>query len=386
MKRILLILTLTLIIFSCSSEPEFYTISGEIKNANGEKLYLIELQTNNMNFVDSIILNNEGVFSFKGQTDVPKFYALRISQNNYITLIVNQFDQIIIKADGRNVAKNTIIDGSPESEKVMVLRSKLDYSVSRLDSLGLYYQSLIGTAEINRVKDSLRKLSQEIITEHTEFTENFIGNNSKSLASLMALYQQIAPRRYVLNPKEHMEYFNLVDSSLMANIPESEAVKALHAQLEEMKRQINAENELNNIVGIGVIAPDIALPGPEGDTITLSSLRGKYVLLDFWASWCRPCRVENPNLVKSYNKYNDKGFEIFQVALDKKKESWVDAIENDQLAWAHVSDLQYWNSAPARLYKVQGIPASFLLDKQGKIIAKNLRGDALEAKLSEIFD
>ena len=386
MKRILWFLILALIVNSCESEPEFFTVSGEVKNANGEKLYLIELQTNNIVFLDSIILNAEGIFSFKGQTDIPKFYALRTSPNNYITLIVSPFEQIVVKTDGENIANNPIIEGSPESHKIMVLRSKLDESVKKLDSLGLYYRSLIGTREINKVRDSLNLLSREIISEHTEFTKNFIRNNLNSLASLMALYQQIAPRRYVLNPNEDLEYFTLVDSSLILKHPESEAVKALHAQMEEIKRQMKAENELDNIVGIGVTAPNIILPDPKGDTIALSSLRGKYVLLDFWASWRRPCRIENSNLVRNYKKYNEKGFEIFQVSLDKKKESWISAIESDQLTWIHVSDLQYWNSAAAKLYQVQAIPANFLLDKNGKIIAKNLRGDVLEAKLSEIFD
>lgn len=386
MKRILWFLILALVVISCESEPEFFTISGEITNANGEKLYLVELQTNTVVFLDSIILNDEGVFSFKGQTNIPKFYALRTSPDNYITLIVSPFEQIVVIADGENIANNPIIEGSPESHKIMVLRSKLDESVKKLDSLGLYYRSLIGTREINKVRDSLNVLSREIISEHTEFTKNFVKNNSNSLASLMALYQQIAPRLYVLNPTDDLEYFTLVDSSLMLKHPESEAVQALHTQMEEIKRQMKAENELNNIVGIGVTAPDIILPDQKGDTIALSSLKGKYVLLDFWASWCRPCRVENPHLVKNYKKYNEKGFEIFQVSLDKKKESWISAIENDQLTWVHVSDLQYWNSAAAKLYQVQAIPANFLLDKNGKIIAKNLRGDALEAKLSEIFD
>jgi len=386
MKRILLFLILALIVISCESEPEFFTISGEVNNANGEKLYLIELQTNNIVILDSIILNDEGIFSFKGQTDIPKFYALRITPNNYLTLIVNPFEQILIKTDGENLANNPIIEGSPESWEIMLLRSKLDKSVKKLDSLGMYYRSLIGTVEINKVRDSLNLLSQEIIAEHTEFTKKFIRNNSNSLASLMALYQQIAPRLYVLNPKDDLEYFTLVDSSLMLRCPESEAVKALHIQMEEIKRQMKAENELDNIVGIGIMAPDIILPDPQGDTITLSSLRGKYVLLDFWASWCRPCRIENPHLVKNYKKYNEKGFEIFQVSLDKEQKSWTSAIESDRLAWIHVSDLQYWNSAAAKLYQVQAIPANFLLDKNGKIIAKNLRGDALEAKLSEIFD
>lgn len=386
MKRILWFLILVLIVISCESESEFFTISGEVTNANGEKLYLIELQTNTVVFLDSIILNDEGVFSFKGQTNIPKFYALRITPNNYLTLIVNPFEQIVVKTDGENIADNPIIEGSPESHKTMVLRSKLDESVKKLDSIGLYYRSLIGTKEINKVRDSLNLLSREIISEHTEFTKKFVKNNSNSLASLMALYQQIAPRLYVLNPTDDLEYFTLVDSSLMLKHPESEAVKALHAQMEEIKRQMKAKNELNNIVDIGVAAPDIILRNPKGDTITLSSLRGKYVLLDFWASWCRPCRVENPHLVNNYKKYNEKGFEIFQVSLDKKKESWISAIESDQLTWIHVSDLQYWNSAAAKLYQVQAIPANFLLDKNGKIIAKNLRGDALEAKLSEIFD
>lgn len=386
MKKILWFLSLGLILYSCDSKPEYYTISGKVKNANGEKLYLIELQSNNTVFLDSIILNNEGVFSFKGQTDIPKFYALRISPNNYLTLIVNPYEQIVIKTDGKNLAENPIIEGSPESQKIMKLRTNLNNSVRKLDSLGMYYRSLIGTKELAKVRDSLNLASKEIVEKHQTFTKNFIEENLNSLASLMALYQQIAPRRYVLNPKDDFKYFAMVDSSLMSLYPQSDAVRALHSQMEEIKRQQNADSDLNNALNIGKVAPDIVLPNPEGDTIALSSLKGQYVLVDFWASWCRPCRMENPNLVINYTKYHDKGFEIFQVSLDKKKESWVDAIKSDQLTWTQVSDLQYWNSHAAQLYHIQAIPANFLLDKNGKIIAKNLRGDALEAKLSEIFD
>lgn len=386
MKRFFWLIALTTIIISCETEPEYFTVSGEIKNANGEKLYLIELQSKNIVFLDSVILNDEGTFSFKGQTDIPKFYALRTNAKNYITLIINPFEQVVLKSKNINLANSSIIEGSPDSQSILTLRLHLDKSVQQLDSMGIYYQSLIGTSEINKVKDSLQLRSQKIITEHTEFTKSFIKENSHSLASLMALYQQIAPRRYILNPKDHMEYFTLVDSTLMQKYPESDAVKTLHTQFLEIKRQQNNEAQINNIVGIGEIAPEIYLPNPQGDSIALSSLRGKYVLLDFWASWCRPCRIENPNLVKSYKKYHEKGFEIFQVSLDKNNESWVNAIENDNLSWVHVSDLKYWNCAPAKIYQVQSIPASFLLDKKGRIIAKNLRGDVLEAKLSELFD
>ncbi len=386
MKKLFWIIILIATISSCETETKHFTVSGEVRNANGEKLYLIELQSNNIVFLDSIILNNEGNFNFKGITDIPKFYALRTTPNNYLTLIVNPFEQITVKTDGNNLAKDPTIEGSIETQKITELRKRLDGSVNRLDSLGNYYRSLIGTKDLVRVRDSLNQVSKEIINNHREYTKLFVKENSHSLASLMALYQQIAPRRYVLNPADDYEYFVLVDSTLMAKYPESDAVKALHTQMQEIKRQRNAETEINSVVGMGVLAPEISLPNPEGDTIKLSSLRGKYVLIDFWASWCRPCRVENPNLVNSYKKYHDKGFEIYQVSLDKKKESWTEAIKSDQLNWIHVSDLQYWNSSAAQLYKVQAIPASFLIDKNGKIIAKNLRGDALDAKLSELFD
>jgi peroxiredoxin len=138
-------------------------------------------------------------------------------------------------------------------------------------------------------------------------------------------------------------------------------------------------------VEIGEMAPDIDLPQPNGTNLKLSSLRGKVVLIDFWASWCGPCRAEFPNVKKVYAKYKDKGFEIYGVSLDKDKSSWVNSISSLGLDWKHVSDLKYWSCAPAKVYKVTGIPATVLIDKNGKVIAKNLRGEELEKKLEELF-
>ena len=149
------------------------------------------------------------------------------------------------------------------------------------------------------------------------------------------------------------------------------------------------KERMNNIVystSVGSIAPDLEFPNPDGKIIKLSDLRGKYVLIDFWASWCGPCRKENPNVVAMYHKYKDKGFEIFSVSLDRDKAGWVGAIEKDRLVWPnHVSDLKSWSSEAAKIYGVRSIPATFFIDKDGRILAKDLRGAALDDMLKKVF-
>ncbi|MEO0405514.1 MAG: TlpA disulfide reductase family protein, partial [Bacteroidota bacterium] len=156
----------------------------------------------------------------------------------------------------------------------------------------------------------------------------------------------------------------------------------LSEQIAATENQIKLENLLKP----GTAAPEIALPNPEGEMVRLSDYRGNYVLIDFWASWCRPCRAENPNVVRMYNKFQGKNFEIFGVSLDKTKDKWVKAIEQDNLQWPHVSDLKFWQSAAAKLYNVNSIPFTVLIDPDGNVIQTNLRGSALEQKLDEIFN
>ncbi len=386
MKRILGVALAAVILAACDSNPNEFTVSGEMKNASGEKLYLVELQLNELKVKDSTIVKEDGQFSFTGETANPQFYVLRTEPRNFLTLIAAPKDDIVVHADIDNLNQTYSVTGSEDSRLIQEMQFQLNQTIEELDSLGRQLQSNMGEPDFAQLREQMGQKMQQVFENQRNFTLNYIEENKESLASMMALFQQVGPRNYVMDPNSDFEYFEMVDSALMANIPESETVKAFHSQVIEMRRQLGLDKEGTQRLSIGSVAPDIALPSPEGDTIKLSSLRGNYVLLDFWASWCRPCRVENPNLVKNYKEFNDKGFEIYQVSLDKTRSAWVNGIEKDNLDWYHVSDLQFWNSSAARKYNVQGIPASFLLDKEGRIIAKNLRGDALEAKLSEIFD
>jgi len=244
----------------------------------------------------------------------------------------------------------------------------------------------LGSPQLATVIEKLDSLAQIYLNEINTYTKKYIDDNINSLVSLVALYQQVAPGEYILHHQKDLSYFLKVDSSLSYLYPDYEPVQSLHEQVQNLLDDLNAQNMISPLASTGSEAPEIALPDPQGDTIRLSSTRGKVVLLDFWASWCNPCRKENPNLVKVYDTYHNKGFEIFQVSLDKTKDAWLEGIQKDNLEkWIHVSDIKYWNSIVVPLYKIEAIPSNYLLDKEGRIIASNLRGEELNKKLAEIF-
>jgi peroxiredoxin len=260
-------------------------------------------------------------------------------------------------------------------------------TIDKLTGLSRTYRANSDNPQLPAIMDSLDSMAQTYLNEINSYTKNYIDENIKSLVSLVALYQQVAPNVYVLNPSKDLKYFVKVDSSLSILYPEYEPVTSLHKQVQELISSTKGETAASPVSRAGAEAPEISLPTPGGDTIKLSSTRGSVVLLDFWASWCAPCRQENPNLVNAYNLYHKKGFQIYQVSLDKTKEAWIKGIQDDQLGkWIQVSDVKYWNSIVVPLYKIESIPFNFLLDKEGRIIASNLRGEQLQTKLAELFN
>jgi len=330
--------------------------------------------------LDSVRTDKDGKFTYKGEIEFTDYYLLMIPQtNSYIQLLPSGGEELIVTADGADLNKTYKVSGSVHSELLQELNYVHYKHIARVDSLGQIYRTQMESGNVDSLRAQLDKIYTEIVTSEKNYLKAFIDKNSSSLASLFALYQQLAPRQPIFDLSEDMEYFEKVAAGLTPVLPNSGLVKGLNDLIDQTK---NAPMQ----VGMeGTTVPDIELADPSGKMIKLSSLKGKYVLLDFWAAWCRPCRGENPNLVENYKKYKKDGFEIFQVSLDKTKEDWVEAIKKDKLDWVHVSDLQYWQSAAAQAYGISSIPASYLLDKDGKVIARNLRGAALGQKLSEIF-
>jgi peroxiredoxin len=387
MSRLLLALSFIIVISSCSKlGSNEFLVKGKIENSLGKTIFLSEVDESGLVTVDSVLLDKEGGYKLKGKTSFPKFYLLRISPNDYVTLLVDSADIITVNADANDFVKSHIVEGSDDMVLVKSLVDRMDKTQAQIDSIGKIYESFVGSESLDSVKSEIDRQFNEIVTNQRDFSKKFIETNPGSMSSMLALSQQIIPQRVpVFVIPDDLAYFEKVDAELVKLYPGSKDAQQLHKFVGQVKEQAMQQSNAAGF-GIGDVVPDISLNNPQGKVISLYSLKGKYVLLDFWAGWCSPCRQENPNLVENYKKYKNKGFEIFQVSLDKEKSQWIAAIEKDKLGeWKHVSDLQFWQSAPASEFNITSIPANFLLNPKGEVIAINLRGPALGAKLEELF-
>ena len=321
-------------------------ISGTLSNSvKGEYIFLDELKSNALKTVDSVKVSDKGTFFFKQEVKNPSFYLLKLNTNNFLTMLVEPGEKLILDAHHDSLNYPVSVTGSKGTELMAEYNKNLRRTINKLSGLNKIYSQNIDSSQLSAVMGSLDSMAQNYLTEINNYTKRYINSNLSSLVSLIALYQQVAPNVYVLNPSRDLKYYVKVDSSLFSLYPGYDPVITLHDQVKELVAGTKGVTPGASAEAEGTEAPEISLPTPKGDTIKLSSTRGSVVLLDFWASWCAPCRQENPNLVKAYSLYHKKGFQIYQVSLDKTREAWIKGIQDDQLdKWIHVSDIQYWNS------------------------------------------
>ncbi len=385
-RKFLLILLVMVGFAGCTNDTVH--ITGTLSNpVKGEYIFLDELKANELATADSVLISDDGTFNFKLDVKNPAFYLIKISDENFLTMLVEPGQKVAINARFDSLNYPTAVTGSIGTELMAEYNIHLRRTINKLTGLNNIYMQNADSPELTEIIESLDSLAQLYLADINLYTKSYIDKNITSLISLVALYQQVAPNVYVLNPSEDMNYFIKVDSTLFNLYPDYEPVVTLHTQVKEFIAGMPGNAKITPVAEGGAEAPEITLPSPEGDTIKLSSTRGSIVLLDFRAAWCGPCRQENPNLVKAFDTYHKKGFQIFQVSLDKTKDAWIKGINDDKLErWIHVSDIQYWNSVVVPLYKIESIPSNLLLDRDGKIIASNLRGEQLQEKLAEIFN
>lgn len=329
MKKNLFLLIVAIIAISCTQkEDKNVLVSGNVEGVENGTVYLQKFRNKSFYVIDSSEIV-DGEFSFSTNVELPEIYGLSLDTTRNSFLLFLDENPASVRLDSANYYRNTKVEGS-----------------------------------------DLHNLFVEYKSERNVEIDSFIRQHPSSLVSAYALYRDYS---YRLSPEEIRSNIDLLDSSLL-NTPYVEVLEELIPTLEG--------------VAVGNEAPNFVADDTEGNAVEFSNHIGKskYLLLDFWASWCGPCRRENPNIVKAYEEYKDKGFDIFAISLDSSRDSWLAAIEKDGLVWTNVSDLLLWDSEPAKLYGVRAIPSNFLIDENGVIVAKNLKGEDLHNTLNDLLN
>lgn len=374
MKKLLFVALSATLLFSCKDgKTDGYSLNGTIDSVeDGEQVFIeIPSEAGGITAIDTAVVKN-GKFEFIGKTDEIKIAYIQIGKLQWKIPFVLENEKITVTAykDSLQASK---AGGSYNNEELTKFNANFDKINKRIEKFREENMGLMQEAQQNNDTETLERLDEEykvIEKDIINYMESYASENPKSFVSLMLL-SHLASGRDV--------DFEKLKASVAALAPELKSTKT-GQELEEKIKNISA-------TAIGQLAPDFSAPNPDGQMVSLKESLGKVTLIDFWASWCGPCRVENPHVVALYNEFHEKGLNIIGVSLDREdqKEKWLDAIAADKLTWTQVSNLKFWQDPIAKQYSVQSIPATFLLDADGKIIAKNLRGAELRAKVAEVL-
>lgn len=384
MKRIAVFLVVVALFSACKEKTSF-SVRGVMDSHKKDYIYISRLDVDTPVFLDSAKISKSGKFSFRIKATEPDFYQVGFSGNDFITLLAKPGERINLSFNGNTLFSKYSVKGSPESEKIRVLDYDLASSKRKLDSLSVLYDNASKDSSSEALQSELGNQFSEILKEQRKKNIAFIINNINSLASIKALYQRIDPNTYVLYDPKDLQYMKIVNDSLTKYYPNSKHVQALTRDFSREMSQMMASKLEKMAKDMPVTKLDPDLKTIEGKRVALSSLRGKYVLLAFWSVQSRECVQENLQLKDYYKQFNKQGFEIYQINLDQNEESWRAAVKFDELPWISTREDDPAQLMNARLFNVKAVPANYLFDKEGKIIASNLHGRELKIKLDQLF-
>lgn len=372
MKKITLLALLTLSIISCNNlKDNEFLISGTANGIENGKKVFVEIQDENGVIAKDTGVIENGKFELKGSTDNIDLGFIRIENEKINLPIILEEGKIKINIVKDSLQKSTI-EGTFNNDKFQKFNNE---SVAILEKVKKFEKennpkmqkalAAKDTVTVNKIKKEYKNFQNDM----NDYSKTFIKNNPDAFISVLLL-ENFLMREYI-PATEIKSFYDKLDKKLVNTKSAQNIKKTLDLML---------------AVVVGKPAPKFSAKSPEGKLISLDESLGKVTIVDFWASWCAPCRKENPNVVALYNEYHSKGLNIIGVSLDQDATKWKDAIAKDKLSWTHVSNLKYWDEPIGKQYGISSIPATFILDAKGNIVAKDLRGDALRAKVKELLD
>lgn len=384
MKNFLFWGLLLLALSACNSKSTV-KIKGEILNAGKQKVYLEQVNVDRTIPVDSSKTDGNGRFTFKREIHEPTFYTVRIGSKEAVTLLAEPEKEIHITGNLEKLSQNYEVSGSESSLWIKILSAQLNETQTQLDSIRKIYEALPKEARYDAERTVLEADWDSAIVRQNRFSRTFIIQHAISPASYYALYQKYKDNHFVLDPLRDLQSFRIVATSMNAMHPESQYTKALLAHHEQIMEQVKSlkirdliQNSDNNL-------PEIDLPDVQGDSIRLSSLRGKYILLDFGVLTAKGSEAYIQELKNIYNKFHSKGLEIYQVCLDPDREAWAAKVRQYGIRWTCVWDAQANKSQAAAVWNIQQIPANYIINKQYEIAGKNLEGRRLTERLQDVI-
>ncbi|MBD9179755.1 MAG: AhpC/TSA family protein [Odoribacter splanchnicus] len=383
-KKILLSVLAIVTLFSCSRKDQM-KISGDIQNASKQKVYLEQLNVDQSVVVDSTETNRKGQFSFKREVTTPTFYNVRIGKNAFVTLLGEPDMHIQLKGNLEDLNNNYWVDGSEGSLWLKMLNYQLNRTRQTMDSLRNAYNALPEGKAYDSIRVHLETEWDTITGRQIKFSKDFILKHAVSPASYYALYQKFDNDNFILTPETNLHSYKIVASALKAMFPESQYTKAILKHLDLIKKNDNILRLQQLIANSETTLPEIKLPNSEGDTIALSSLKGKFVVLDFSVLGGADGRAYAAEMKKVYDKFRNRGVRIYQVCLDQNRLAWQRLVKQYGITWDCVWDADALQSRIARRWNIRTVPANFIINPKYEIVGKDLTGRRLEDRLNDLL-